>query len=127
MARTRHLRVHIKELASEAKHIRHEESQCSGMEKWELQHHRKTVVRQAARKYQLAYACARGKAYRLIERTVKSDWLARRALEGAVSIALRFGVPKEDADVWHEDALAHLRGETTRKDPAPSEGDRISA
>lgn len=108
MARTRHLRVRIKELASEAKHIRHEEAQCSGMEKWELQHHRKTVVRKAAREYQLAYACARGKAYGTVEREVKAPWAARLAVQAALNIALRFGVPKGDAEAWRDDAVAYL-------------------
>ena len=38
--------IRIKELASEAGHIRHESNQCSGTEKWILNHHRTTVVRQ---------------------------------------------------------------------------------
>lgn len=117
MARIRHLRVRIKELASEAKHIRHEEHQCSGMERWNLQHHRKTVVRPAARKYQLAYACARGRAYARTEPRVRDTGKAKRVVAEAVKIAIRFGADPEEAAAWEGVAVAHLSGRL----PAPEQ------
>ena len=61
MDKRRHLKVKIKNLAEEARIIRHEERKVRGMDKWELQHHRKTVVRDEARRSQVAYAIIRGK------------------------------------------------------------------
>lgn len=106
--RIRHLRVHVKELASEAKHIRHEERQCSGKEKWRLQNHRKTVVRQAAREYQLAYACLRGIPYQRVEPHIRPERLndRHRALIGAKKIALRFGADSEHVTAWLVEAVA---------------------
>ena len=59
------LKIKIKNLADEARTIRKEESKLRGMEKWKLQHHRKTVVRDAARRTQIAYQMIRGR-----------DWLS---------------------------------------------------
>jgi hypothetical protein len=56
-----HLKVKIKNLADEARTIRKEEKKLRGMSKWELQHHRKTVVRGAARRTQIAYQMIRGR------------------------------------------------------------------
>lgn len=53
------LKIKVKNLADEARTIRKEEQKLSGMEKWNLQHHRKTVVRDAARRSQIAYAFCR--------------------------------------------------------------------
>jgi len=55
------LKIKIKNLADEARTIRKEESKLHGMAKWNLQHHRKTVVRAAARRSQLAYQICRGR------------------------------------------------------------------
>lgn len=115
MKRVRHLRVRIKELASEAKHIRHEEAQCSGMEKWELQHHRKTVVRQAARQYQLAYACLRGVEYSVVERHVTDQAAALKAIKAAQVIADRFGADREEVTAWADQARRYVKGETVEK------------
>lgn len=116
MARIRHLRVRIKELASEAAHIRHEEHQCSGMEKWHLQHHRTSVVRPAARHAQLAYACLRGKTYDQVEPTIRCDarriMAARRAIEEAAKIAARFGGDPKAIERWKEHALLHVDVQT---------------
>lgn len=112
--RIRHLRVRIKELASEAQHIRHEERQCSGMEKWRLQHHRKTVVRDAARAYQLAYACLRGVPYADVERSIRLDYKAHIAVREAKDIAVRFGGTPEDAAAWHADATTYLVESSSR-------------
>jgi hypothetical protein len=55
------LKVKIKHLAEEARIIRSEEQKLHGMDKWKLQHHRKTVVRDAARRSQVAYQMIRGR------------------------------------------------------------------
>lgn len=108
MTRLRHLRVRIKELASEASHIRHEERQCSGEEKWELQDHRKTSVRRAARRAQLAYACLRGKPYWEVEQYVHDQMEAIYALKDSKKIALRFGGNSEDVDRWVKAAREYI-------------------
>ena len=59
-----HLKIKIKNLADEARTIRTEENKVHGMEKWNLQHHRKTVVRDAARRTQLAYQIIRGRDWK---------------------------------------------------------------
>ncbi len=55
------LKIKVKNLADEARTIRQEENKLHGMAKWSLQHHRKTVVRNAARRSQLAYQICRGR------------------------------------------------------------------
>ena len=65
--RIRHLKIKIINLADEARTIRAEEGKTSGMEKWGLQHHRRTVVRSAARANLLAYAFLRGMPYERVE------------------------------------------------------------
>jgi len=55
------LKIKVKNLADEARTIRTEERKVHGMEKWNLQHHRKTVVRNAARRTQIAYQIVRGR------------------------------------------------------------------
>jgi len=58
------LKIKIKNLADEARTIRTEERKVHGMEKWNLQHHRKTVVRGAARRTQIAYQFIRGRDWK---------------------------------------------------------------
>jgi hypothetical protein len=119
MARIRHLRVRIKELASEAGHIRHEERQCSGYEKWNLQHHRKTTVRRAAREAQLAYACLRGVDYCIVEPYVRDPGEAKRRLEASKKVATRFGGDPEQMELWYEHAVDWLKAQIhARKDAA---------
>jgi hypothetical protein len=55
------LKIKVKNLADEARTIRTEEQKLHGMEKWNLQHHRKTVVRSAARRTLMAYQICRGR------------------------------------------------------------------
>lgn len=55
------LKIKIVSLMDEARTIRKEEQKLHGMEKWKLQHHRKTVVRNAARRSQIAYQICRGR------------------------------------------------------------------
>ncbi len=75
------MRVRIKELAQEARFIRHEEEKIKGRQKigndlksdqfWKLRNHRKVDVRPAARAAQLAYGFLRDVPYRKIEPTSK--------------------------------------------------------
>ena len=55
------LKIKVKNLADEARTIRQEENKLHGMAKWDLQHHRKTVVRNAARRTLMAYQIVRCK------------------------------------------------------------------
>jgi len=56
-----HLKIKIKNLADEARTIRHEARKVHGMERWVLNHHRTTVVRSAARRSLIAYQHIRGR------------------------------------------------------------------
>ena len=58
---TRKLRIKAKHLAEEARIIRKEASETHGMDKWSLNHHRTTTVRNEARATQLAYQFLLGK------------------------------------------------------------------
>ena len=58
-----HLKIKVKNLADEARTIRVEERKHRGMDRWNLQQHRKTVVRMAARRSQIAYQFIRGRAW----------------------------------------------------------------
>ena len=55
------LKIKIKSLAAEAQIIRKEERKLHGMDKWGLQNHRKTVVRNEARRSLIAYQHIRGR------------------------------------------------------------------
>jgi len=116
--RIRHLRVRIKELASEAKHIRHEERQVSGFVKWELQHHRRTVVRPAARYYLLAYGYGRGVPYKRMEATVREH--NQPALGRLKKIVTKFGGDPEGLESW-------LRGEAAKRDAPQSQNGTVLA
>lgn len=59
------LKVKLKTLAEEARIIRHEERKYFGMDRWDLQHHRKTVVRDEARRTLIAYQFIRGRNWRV--------------------------------------------------------------
>jgi len=61
------LKIKVKHLALEPAIIRHEERKVSGMDKWDLQHHRKWDVRNEARATQLAIAFLKGKPYKQVE------------------------------------------------------------
>lgn len=61
MDNRRHLKIKIKSLADEARTIREEERKVRGMDRWHLQHHRKTVVRDEARRSLVAYQIIRGR------------------------------------------------------------------
>lgn len=70
------LKIKVKNLADEARTIRQEENKLHGMAKWNLQHHRKTVVRDAARRAQLAYQIVRGRDW---ESSASHDGFTRRS------------------------------------------------
>jgi len=55
------LKVNIKSLAAEAVINRQQARLLSGVDRWGLNHHRKTVLRREARAALLAYAYLRGK------------------------------------------------------------------
>jgi hypothetical protein len=61
MKRSIELKIKIKNLADEARTIRLEERKVRGMDRWNLQHHRKTVVRDAARRALIAYLTILGR------------------------------------------------------------------
>lgn len=76
------LRVRIKELASEAQHIRLEEKKAKtrgdSYTVNELHEHRIRAVRPAARTAQIAYGFLRGRPYRTIEQNCKHPPCLRR-------------------------------------------------
>jgi hypothetical protein len=101
------LKVRVKHLAAEAKIIRQEENQHHGMSKWKMQNHRKTTLRDAARRVQFAYAIVRGKTR---ERTAgtygtKVHSLKRFQDQEAVSkLVEKYGDPdcRYDVKAWFE-------------------------
>lgn len=67
------LRVKVKSLAVEAQIIRKEEQRARGQLRYELELHRKFVVRKAARHAHLAYGFIRGLTLEQMEPTRKTD------------------------------------------------------
>ena len=61
------LKIKAKHLATEPAIIRHEERKVTGMDRWDLQQHRKWDVRNEARATQLAIAFIKGKDINKIE------------------------------------------------------------
>lgn len=109
-SRTTHLKIKIKTLASEAKHIRREANRTGGRERQELTAHRTGPVRSAARHNQLAYAYLRGIPYRAVElRTeIPPNWAQVETL------ARRFGPAMPWApswEAWLAAAEQHLRAQ----------------
>lgn len=93
----RHLKIKIKNLADESRTIREEEWQTSGKEKWDLQHHRKTVVRPAARKNLLAYGYLLGTPYKKMEpKTCNEPEEMAIIFKAVEKIAVRFGGEGEE-------------------------------
>jgi hypothetical protein len=103
-ARTRHLKIKVKNCAEEAHIIRKEEQKTYGMERWNLQHHRKTHLRRITRLNQLAYGFLRGIPYSAMESKTATDpsW---EAVEG---IAMRFGGDPEEFGLWLSEAKSPL-------------------
>lgn len=102
-----HLRIKIKNLADEARSIREEARKTSGMVKWGLNDHRKTVVRPHARHNLLAYGALRGTPYETIEKK------CREAPNFATvkQHAKKFGGDIDDIDTWVADAKMYLKSQ----------------
>lgn len=116
--RLRELKIKIKNLADEARTIREEERKTSGMERWHLQNHRKTVVRQAARANLLAYACLRGMHYGRVEAKAgdefKHRWNRAEVWRRVEKTVLTFGGDKEQFKEWAAEADAYIDGQEHR-------------
>jgi hypothetical protein len=122
------LRVRNKELAQEARFIRHEEKRIKSRQKimfsryytaggeyshdadldfdsksaefWELRKHRTWDVRNHARAGLLAYAFLRGKPYRSVERkTYDSEWKLERIKKEVKRLVAKFGKENFDQEV----------------------------
>jgi len=103
--RITHLRIKIKNLADEARTIREEARKTSGMEKWELNHHRTTVVRSAARHNLLAYGLLHGVPYSVMEKKCAST----PSFSTVEKHAKKFGGSEEDIEAWVEAARTHIK------------------
>ena len=91
------LKIKIKNLADEARTIRKEEQKLHGMDKWKLQHHRKTVVRDAARRSLIAYLIIRGRPsdqHRLQNPGLMEQVADEKEIKRMVE---KYGPPKEQA------------------------------
>jgi hypothetical protein len=100
-----HLKIKVQSLVDESKNIRKEANKTSGMAKWDLNHHRTSVVRPHTRKNLLAYGCLRGTPYHAMER--KCDVMPN--FSEVEKIARRFGGTEEDIASWIYDAKVHLK------------------
>ena len=92
------LKVKIKSLAEEARIIRKEEQKVHGLAKYNLQQHRKTVVRSEARHTLLAYGFLRGRDYRAMEKTCRIPPQPSRV----VRMVARYGDSSEGVVAWLE-------------------------
>ena len=88
------LKIKVKHLAEEARIIRAEEQKLHGMEKWKLQHHRKTTVRDAARRTQVAYQMLRGRDWKSCARLTASGELAPEDRKEVDRMIAKYGPPK---------------------------------
>ena len=89
MKRSIELRIKIKSLAEEAKIIRHEERKLDGMERYSLQQHRKTIVRDAARRTISAYLHILGRD--ITEYLPKSEWHKSLDKEAINKMVMKYG------------------------------------
>ena len=99
------LKIKVKHLATEPAIIRHEERKLKGIEKWDLQHHRKWNVRNEARATQLAIAFLKGKSYKKIEPKLRDKWAYAHDLVfvRVLKMAQKYGKPKttiQDINAW---------------------------
>jgi|GEM_PF-3107454 len=105
-----HLKIKIKNLADEARTIREEAAKVSGKAKWNLNHHRKTVVRQAARENLLAYGLLRGVSYAAMEpHTANPPRLSK-----VEAHARRFGATDDEVSAWINEASAYMKDKRTK-------------
>lgn len=94
------MRVRIKELAQEARFIRHEEEKIKGRQKigndlksdqfWKLRNHRKVDVRPAARAALLAYGFLRNIPYRKIEAKTELGYIDFQIIKEVKRLATKF-------------------------------------
>lgn len=86
--RKTHLKIKIKSLAAEQVIIRDEARKCSGMDKWDLNHHRTSHVRPYIRENHLAYGFLKGIPYSRMENRCHEapDW------DEVEKLVRRFGV-----------------------------------
>ena len=91
--------MNIKSLAAEALINRQAAKKTKGLERYGLNHHRKTILRQEARAALIAYAYLRGKSYRAMEKegSSKPDWkyIKRKAMKFANG-----NYDEADFEVW---------------------------
>lgn len=92
---TTYLRVKLKNLADEARTIRHEERKVRGADKQALQEHRKGIVRRAARSTALAYGFLRGTPYERIEPVVHT----RPDFREVHRMVKKYGPPRNDGEL----------------------------
>lgn len=105
--RTIHLKIKVKNLADEARLNRAEARKASGKVKWNLNHHRTSVLRDHARHNLLAYGILRGVPYLAMEQKCEKapDW------DRVSKIAKRFGATDETVSRWVEAATGEQREE----------------
>ena len=89
MDKRQFLKVKLKTLAEEARIIRHEERKYYGMDRWDLQHHRKTVVRDEARRTLIAYQFIRGRNWRI--HVSSCDFTRRTDFDAIERMIKRYG------------------------------------
>jgi hypothetical protein len=99
-----HLRIKVKSLIEESRIIRSEAKKTTGMVKWGLNQHRKTVVRTHTRHNLLAYGLLRGVPYFVMEKrcAIKPDF------DKVYVTAKRFGGDKKIAAKWVKEAKEYL-------------------
>lgn len=90
------LRVNVASLVAESRIIRKETKRAGDCYRFQLDSHRRTVVRQELRYANLALAFVRGRAYRNVERNAKAMPDAKRIREKLS----RFGISVATLDKW---------------------------
>lgn len=108
------LKIKVKNLADEARTIRTEERKLHGMEKWKLQHHRKTVVRNAARRSLMAYQICRGRDW---ESSASRDRFTRMSDYSEVKrMVTKYGKAEAIDSLPKIEAALRLSGDDNGKD-----------
>lgn len=100
-----HLRIKVKSLTAEAVIIRAEARKTTGMVKWGLNHHRKTVVRECTRENLLAYGLIKGIPYETMEKRCHTS----PNLSSVSRIAERFGGSTQAIEQWVQEAKAYIK------------------
>lgn len=101
------LKIKVKSLAEEARIIRKEEGKVHGMRRWGLQHHRRTVVRDAARRSLVAYQFVRGRDW---EACASDDPVTRNGDRSSVEKMIqKYGTSKQLKDWKNEQETENVR------------------